>query len=571
MTSLLSRVVSLLLLTLTLVTVAPREGNAQASKVKVLLIGNSKYEHMRPDQQLPRATVDAEGLKALLASLGVPAGNIVSKSNLGFKAMSSALVNHLKRLEPDDVSIVFFSGHGQAVRGRSYLIPTDFNSTTDEFDGAAISLETLLVKYKDGDRRSLGIFIIDACRNEISAPDGGKMVEGSASFAPVRAPEGTFIFYSAGAGEIALEHLGPNDTKPHSVYTRELLPLLQTKKGLHEIAKVVRWTTYQSALKREQKPHLQRPAYFDDILKNVNILGEELPFSLATNVARPVLMSVEIATRIEPGFKTTGFKAIVEHCIYCPDVEVIQIPDGGRTLDLRTPPKPENSGKPGRITLKKRFAIGKYEVTFDEWSACAADGESKSRCRNLAPALGASVNRPGDRRPVHGVSWDDATTYVKWLSEKTGKRYRLPSEAEWEYAARAGSDSPWGPAQDVKSLCEFANGADASLRSLLWANIHCDDGKARGVTTVGSYRANAFGLHDMQGNVWEWVADCYVEPEKAPADGTANQPPGPCAMHVAKGGSWRSGPTSLTIASHRTLPAGERRLTVGFRVALDQD
>ena len=272
----------------------------------------------------------------------------------------------------------------------------------------------------------------------------------------------------------------------------------------------------------------------------------------------------------------TGFKSItagsVPACAFCPELEVIAVPsDPGHALQLRSATGEVPSGQRG-ILIKKPFAIGKYEVTFDEWAVCATDETAKKedRCRDL----GQQYNRVGDRRPVSGVSYEDIQTYLKWLSEKTKgmtkHRFRLPSEAEWEYAARAGSPFAWGPAQDEKSLCTFANGADASLKSLLWANIHCDDGKARGVTTVGSYRPNSLGLHDMLGNVWEWVADCYADPATPPADGTAYLP-ATCALRVAKGGSWRSGPESLTIASHRALPASERRLTVGFRVALDQD
>ena len=163
----------------------------------------------------------------------------------------------------------------------------------------------------------------------------------------------------------------------------------------------------------------------------------------------------------------------------------------------------------------------------------------------------------GDRHPMFGVTWQDARDYVDWLNAEPGLGgFRLPTEAEWEHAARGGSSSDWGAATDARELCEFANGADASLKTLVWANLRCNDGKARGTTSVGSYRPNGYGLHDMQGNVWEWVDACLD--------------PG-CSLRVAKGGSWRSGPEALKIGSFQTFPSAMPRATVGFRVVRDTE
>ena len=125
----------------------------------------------------------------------------------------------------------------------------------------------------------------------------------------------------------------------------------------------------------------------------------------------------------------------------------------------------------------------------------------------------------------------------------------------------------------MKSLCDYANGADASLKTVLWANITCDDGRARSVAPAGSYKPNMFGLHDMQGNVWEWVQDCYAaDVSGTPNDGSPREATtGACGLRIAKGGSWRSGPEALGIAAYQAFAPGEPRATVGFRVAQDLD
>src|SRR5262249_26223233 len=121
------------------------------------------------------------------------------------------------------------------------------------------------------------------------------------------------------------------------------------------------------------------------------------------------------------------------------------------------------------------------------------------------------------RKPITDVSWQDTQVYIRWLNDlvrSNGEkfaRYRLPSEAEWEYAARAGSQSDYSFGDDVSDLCRHGNGADASLKTLLWSNTLCTDGHGRETAQIDSYIPNAFGLHNMHGNVWEWTADCWAD------------------------------------------------------------
>ena len=212
------------------------------------------------------------------------------------------------------------------------------------------------------------------------------------------------------------------------------------------------------------------------------------------------------------------------------------------------------------VTIPAKFAVGKFVITFDEWAACAADGGCSS---NKSPA---DEGWGRGSRPVINVSWTDANEYVSWLSKKTGREYRLLTEAEWEYAARAGSTTeyPWGNAID----CENAryNGGSGSS---------CDVKKggpgSRGTQPVGHYAPNAWGLYDMQGNVWQWCRDSWHEDyHGAPVDGTAWQG-GDESMAILRGGAWSYAAPGLRSADRNWFTRVGRTNFLGFRVARSLD
>ena len=182
------------------------------------------------------------------------------------------------------------------------------------------------------------------------------------------------------------------------------------------------------------------------------------------------------------------------------------------------------------VRILQPFALSKHEVTFADWDACVSAG-------------GCNGYRPDDRdwgrgsRPVINVSWADAQAYVAWLSGETGKTYRLPSESEWEYAARAGSVTKYAFGNDKSRLCRHGNHADAST-AYSWRNTGCSDGVGERTAVVGSYEINAFGLHDMHGNVWEWVEDCWNDSYQGAPTGGEGWTSGDCAKRVLRGGSW---------------------------------
>jgi formylglycine-generating enzyme required for sulfatase activity len=251
------------------------------------------------------------------------------------------------------------------------------------------------------------------------------------------------------------------------------------------------------------------------------------------------------------------------------------------------------------VRIAYSFAVGKREVSNAEYARFIAEsGHPVSRgCRSydkqsatVSVKPEATFRNPGDgagggaaNMPVVCVSWTDAKAYTAWLSRKTGQNYRLLSEAEWEYAARAGSRADYAWGMRAQHGCRIANVLDqaAAVAGTMPAfqtskagdapNLaDCNDGFA-GAAPVGSLRANVFGLHDMTGNVWEWVEDCYVAPYPAnvPTDGSAYQVEGPCPRRSVRGGSWITVPFRNRPAWRGRDPEDLVTWIFGFRVARD--
>jgi formylglycine-generating enzyme required for sulfatase activity len=250
-----------------------------------------------------------------------------------------------------------------------------------------------------------------------------------------------------------------------------------------------------------------------------------------------------------------------QDCMACPVMKVVP---GGEFVQGSPPSSAGHFHSEGvirTVTITRPFAAGKYEVSFDQWDACIAAG----RCDTVDD---------GDwgrgRYPVINVSWEQAVVYTDWLSEVTGKQYRLLSESEWEYAARAGLPRFRFFGLTPEQLCRVANVYD--LRSEAeyafdWEHVPCDDGFA-GLAPVGSLTPNAFGLYDMQGNVAEWTQDCRNRSWRfANLDGSPWLN-GDCMQRAYRGGSWlANGPRYLrTPDRYRYLRA--RSEDLGFRVGL---
>jgi len=252
------------------------------------------------------------------------------------------------------------------------------------------------------------------------------------------------------------------------------------------------------------------------------------------------------AAAAAPPAKPPGAPAAVSEvkdCAACP--ALVALPAGSLTMGNNASDASEKPAHP--VTIKAPFAIGKYEVTVEQWNACVDAGG----CQRSATDAGAPRTAP-----ARDLSWDDAQQYVKWLSKASGKPYRLPTEAEWEYAARGGTSTRywWGdPMRPGNANCKECGAP--------W--------RQEAPADVGSFAANPYGLHDMNGSVWEWVADCWHESYKgAPADGRAWDDPN-CRARVIRGGSWREGASYMLSSTRFKYDASVRQSQNGFRVARD--
>jgi formylglycine-generating enzyme required for sulfatase activity len=270
--------------------------------------------------------------------------------------------------------------------------------------------------------------------------------------------------------------------------------------------------------------------------------------AVAVHAAEPAPLTAaqERALKAKDSFK---------ECEDCPEMVVVAAGSFVMGSPNSEKDRYEREGPQHQVAFGQPFAVGKFAVTFEEWDACVADG-------------GCGGHRPNDqgwghgRQPVINVSWDDAKAYVAWLSRRTGKNYRLLSEAEREYVTRAGTTTPfwWGSAISTGQANydgDFTYGGPK--------------GEYRGRTVpVDSFQPNPWGLHQVHGNVWEWTEDCVnVDYNSAPSNGSA-WTTGNCSGRVLRGGSWVNGPSFLRAAmreaSRNRNATGYLSDHIGFRV-----
>ena len=234
-------------------------------------------------------------------------------------------------------------------------------------------------------------------------------------------------------------------------------------------------------------------------------------------------------------------KGAIGDIVDCPDCPDMVVVPAGQYL-MGSPDSEANrigTEQLRRVTIAYPFAVSRFDITFDEWDACVRDG-------------GCDGYRPNDqgwgrgKRPVINVSWNDAQAYVAWLSRKTGHAYRLLSQTEWEYAARAGTGAAF----------PFGDTASPKL-----ANYGGEK-----TTPVDHFKPNAFGLYDMAGNVWQWTQDCWSDYYGGPVDG-APATGGDCNRRALRGGAWSVDPANIRAAFRGRVPIATRNDVVGFRVA----
>jgi formylglycine-generating enzyme len=273
---------------------------------------------------------------------------------------------------------------------------------------------------------------------------------------------------------------------------------------------------------------------------------------------------------------------VFRDCVDCP--EVVVIPPGNFTVDS---PESEvariNSAEPPRPVEKLRaIGVGRYEVTRAQFARFVQEtGHSTTggcfawNGNKYLQDASKNWRNPGfaqtDNDPVVCVNWNDAKAYADWLTRKAGKAYRLPTEAEWEYAARGGSSDsrPWS--DDTNRACRYANVADATTKrdvpgtAASWRFHDCNDHYAY-TAPAGSYPPNAFGLYDTLGNAWEWTDDCVDQESAGPPSDDPNGPRGKCTQRVLRGGSWVDSPDFVRYDFRFFISPGDRDFYAGFRV-----
>jgi sulfatase modifying factor 1 len=296
-------------------------------------------------------------------------------------------------------------------------------------------------------------------------------------------------------------------------------------------------------------------------------------------------------THATPAYAQGEPGTVFRDCPQCP--ELVVVPAGTFTMGSapgeggreQVYPGSRGHSQPQIVVNIGSFALGRYEVTRGEFAAFVAETGHEMRTDCNIPAVGEWGIRGGwehgwrnpgfaqtDRHPAVCIRWTDAKAYADWLSRKTGKTYRLPSEAEWEFAARARSQTarPWG--ESASDACQHANVADATVNSAFprTSETHaCSDGFLH-TAPVGSFKPNGFGLYDMIGNAAEWVEDCWNGTLAGMATNGAPRLSGDCQKRVDRGGSWYWGTPYALSSSRGWEDVTVHHSRIGFRVARDR-
>jgi formylglycine-generating enzyme required for sulfatase activity len=547
------------------------QAQAPIGKRVALVIGNANY----PDASSPVPTA-LKDARALADELRRSDFDVDAKENLTRENMRRAIDAFLGKIQAGSTALIYFSGFGIQSARQSFLIPVDAQIWSEpEVKRDGFGLDEILSQMGQRGARTK-IAVIDASRRN---PYERRFRAFSGGLATIDAPDGTLAIYAAAPGKVSND--GTGDT---SLFMQELLKEIRTPDNTAEDAFNHARVGVSRASNREQIPWVVSSLSEDFSFAkpkpaaNLTRPGPAAP-PAPTPAAPPVSASPQTAPPPAPppvqaarpapppapapslappapppppaiaaapppvppsAAKPPSAGDSLRDCPDCP--EMIVIPPGSFDMGAAATPfdRPVH-----RVTIAQPFAMSRNEITFEEWDKCVA----ASACRF----------KPDDRgwgrgdHPVINVSWSDAKEYVAWLNQKTGKTYRLPSEAEWEYAARAGTKTPfyWG----AQVGAHMANCRD------------CDSGAGVQTLGVGSFPPNAFGLNDMAGNAAEWLEDCWNESYRgAPSDGSAWSS-GNCSMRVLRGGSFDTQSAYLKSAARFRYDSDVRYFGNGFRVA----
>ncbi len=586
----------------------PRSENkasVQYDNKVALVIGNWKY----PTKPLYNPKNDAHDIAQVLDALGF---DVTQKNNLNRSDLDKAIVNFKNELKGSGVGFFYYAGHGLHVGDDNYMIPIDFEPQNLRDTGltkrAATPVNWVMEVMKQAGSQ-INIVVIDACR-AIPKPktqQAHRFIGDTSEFeglSKVNPPIGTIIGYAADVGGLAKD----NETERNGLYTKYLLKHLN-KPGL-TIEKVFKNTATDVAM---ASVHKQVPWYHSSLMgedfclascktpeenrkvaEQARLVQEkeqlqrdnaELQAKLARLAQEKEAMQREQSRlqaeqeRLARQRESTRISKVFRDRLAdgSQGPEMVWIPAGTfRMGDLQGGGGSDE--QPVHSVSVARFAMGRYEVTVGEFrrfvnaTGYQTEAEKEGSCsvwvgdssgknwRNL----GFSQN---ENHPVVCVSWNDATAYAEWLTQQTGKQYRLPTEAEWEYAARAGTTTSryWGNNPD--DACRYANVHDNTSKQenqgFSWTHHDCTDGYAQ-TAPVGRFQPNGFDLFDMLGNVWEWTCSEYQETYNGAENKCISQSG---SLRALRGGAWGGKPRGVRSAGRSWGSHGYRSVTVGLRLA----
>jgi len=506
-----------------------------AASREALVIGNSGYEQGHGLDGNPLR--DAETMANVLKQVGF---SVILKEDLNLSEMEEAVRTFQSRLNENTVALFYFSGHGVQRDGENYLIP--LGAIRSIVAPGHLKDKTMNVNYvlsvMENAKSAVNLVFLDACRdNPFKSLFKGNATVGLAT--PRETPSGTLIAYATKAGAQSWTGEKGDNSPFVKVLAQEM-----AKPGvpITEMLTKVRMGVMQAT------DNSQAPSYYNE-LNSTFCFVEPCGQSSQAEADRLKKLEEEIeklkrgsgssssSTTTVTESPTAGktFRDKLKDGSLGP--EVVQIPGGTFQMGSNDG---ESDEKPVHTVTVKSFAMGKYEATrgefrkFVEATSYKTDAEKGDGCYGWTGSewkKDSSFNwknvgfTQDDKHPVVCVSWNDAKAYVKWLSEQTGKDYRLPTEAQWEYAARAGTTTKYWWGNEIGK-----NNANCDGCGSQWDN--------KQTAPVGSFKPNPFGLYDVSGNVWEWLEDKWHDSYNgAPVDGSAWMS-GDSNFHLLRGGSW---------------------------------
>ncbi|MEM9059243.1 MAG: SUMF1/EgtB/PvdO family nonheme iron enzyme [Pseudomonadota bacterium] len=517
-----------------------------AAQRLALVIGNGAYAF----SPLRNPVNDADSMASALRQTGF---DVTQATDVGLRAFKSAVSVFARRVRgagPEAVALFYFAGHGVQIDGRNLLLPVDVDlATATDLEYSSVEAQWVLDLIGES-RAQMSVIILDACRNNPFVASSRSLRRG---LARMDAPRGSILAYSTAPGEVALDGAGQNSPYSEALAEQILTPGLKIEEMFKNVRRQVLATTQEKQVPWESS----------------SLVGD---FYFAGAGGAAVALR-PISTAPAGWSATSGSR--FRDCPECP--EMVAIPGG----DFQMGGEGGERGD-GRVAVSVAgFALSRTEVTraafarfvqdtgrridpgcWYWWGVWLFDGDRTWRDPGFAQT---------DDHPVVCNTYDDARAYTDWLTAKSGQRYRLPSEAEWEYAASAGTgQAPWG--DNVDLACGDANVHDAQGASVgvPLSSSRCDDGFVW-TAPVGSFNANAFGLHDMMGNGWEMVDDCWnPSHDGRPATG-GSRTSGDCNMRIYKGSNVLNFRDSY-VPQHRFAGVGAQPgIYGGFRVARDLD